>query len=107
MKRLLLGAAFLVVAPLALAQSDGTNGIRADKQAQGEVHKGTGVVRKVDRASGKVTLKHDAIQSLNMPAMTMAFGVNDKDMLNRCVKDTKVEFEFVRHGRQYVITSIK
>jgi Cu(I)/Ag(I) efflux system periplasmic protein CusF len=86
---------FLGAAPLATAQM------------KGQVHKGTGVVTNVDRAGGKVTLKHDPIKSLNWPTMTMAFGVKDKGMLEKLAKDKKVEFEFVQQGQQLVITSIK
>jgi Cu(I)/Ag(I) efflux system protein CusF len=106
---LLLGAA-----PLATAQMKGMDmkdmdmkGMKSDKKAAGEVHKGTGVVTNVDRAGGKVTLKHDPIKSLNWPTMTMAFGVKDKAMLEKLAKDKKVEFEFIQQGQQFVITSIK
>jgi Cu(I)/Ag(I) efflux system protein CusF len=95
MKRVLLAA--LLALPMTLgAQMQGT-----------ELHKGTGVVTSIDRAGGKVTLKHDPIKSLNWPAMTMAFGVKDKAMLDKLAKDKKVEFEFVQQGQQFVITSIK
>jgi Cu(I)/Ag(I) efflux system protein CusF len=77
------------------------------KKGGSESHKGTGVVTNVDRAGGKVTLKHEPIQSLNWPGMTMAFTVKDKAMLDKVAKDKKVEFELVQEGRQYVITSIK
>jgi Cu(I)/Ag(I) efflux system protein CusF len=80
-------------------------GMKADKK--GEVHKGTGVVTSIDRAGGKVTVKHDPIKSLNWPTMTMAFSVKDKAMLDKLAKDKKVEFEFVQQGQQFVITSIK
>ena len=93
MKRSILLAA-LIAAPLLVG-------------AQGPVHKATGVVTNVDRAGGKVTLKHDPVKSLNWPAMSMAFDVKDKAMLDKLAKDKKVEFEFVQQGRQYVITSIK
>ena len=93
MKRSILLAA-LIAAPLLAG-------------AQGQVHKGTGVVTKVDPAAGKVTLRHDPIRSLNWPAMNMAFDVKDRAMLDQLAKDRKVEFEFVQQGRQYVITSIK
>ena len=72
-----------------------------------EKHKGTGVVTSVDRDAGKVTLKHEAIQSLSWPGMTMAFAVKDKAMLDKLAKDQKVEFELAQDGKQYVITSIK
>ena len=95
MKRVLLAA--LLALPMTLgAQMKGV-----------DMHKGTGVVTSIDRAGGKVTLKHDPIKSLNWPAMTMAFGVKDKAMLDKLAKDKKVEFEFVQQGQQFVITSIK
>jgi Cu(I)/Ag(I) efflux system protein CusF len=75
--------------------------------AGAQVHKGTGVVTSIDRAGGKLTLRHDPIQSLNWPSMTMAFAVKDKAMLDKVAKDKKVEFEFAQHGQQFVITSIK
>ncbi len=81
--------------------------IAAAPAATGQVHRGTGVVTNVDRAGGKVTLKHDPIKSLNWPTMTMAFAVKDKAMLDKVAKDRKVEFEFVQQGQQFVITSIK
>jgi Cu(I)/Ag(I) efflux system periplasmic protein CusF len=90
MKYLLLACALALTSPLALAQ-----------------HVGTGVVTKVDKAAGRVTLKHDPIQSLNWPAMTMAFHVKDKAMLDKLAAEQKVEFEFVQQDRRYVITSIK
>lgn len=101
MKRLLavwvLAASIIGTASLASAQ--------VDKKTEGQVHKGTGVVTKVDK--DKVTIKHDPIRSLNWPAMTMAFAVKDKAMLDKVAKDKKVEFEFVQQGQRSVITSIK
>jgi Cu(I)/Ag(I) efflux system protein CusF len=78
-----------------------------EKKAQSQVHKGTGVLTNVDRAGGKVTLRHEPIKSLNWPSMTMAFAVKDKAMLGSLAKDRKVQFEFVQQGDQFVITSIK
>ena len=115
MKRLLailaVAACFLGAAPLASAQMKGMDmkdmdmkGMKSDKKA-GEVHKGTGVVTKVEKE--KVTIKHEPIASLNWPTMTMAFTVKDKAMLGKVAKDKTVEFEFVQQGQQFVITSIE
>jgi Cu(I)/Ag(I) efflux system membrane protein CusA/SilA len=41
-----------------------------------------GVVQNVDKSRGVVTLKHGEITNMAMPAMTMAFNVSDKKMLN-------------------------
>jgi len=113
MKRATLFATLIAAPFLASAQMKGMDmkdmdmkGMKSQKKA-GQVHKGTGVVTNVDRAGGKVTLKHDPIQSLNWPTMTMAFGVKDKAMLDKLSKGKKVQFEFVQQGQQFVITSIK
>ncbi len=77
------------------------------KDAKGAVHKATGVVTKVDAAKNRVTIKHEPVQSLNWPAMTMAFTVKDKAMLEKMSKDRKIDFEFVQQGKDYVVTAVK
>ena len=95
--------------PMAAAQMkhDDMKAMDHAKAEKSQSHKGTGVVTNVDRAGGKVTLKHEAIQSIKWPAMTMAFNVKDKALLDKVQKDQKVEFEFVQQDKRYVITSIK
>ena len=94
-------------AVLALALSLVMPGYAQPKKAEGQSHKGTGIVTNVDRAGGKVTLKHDPIKSLNWPTMTMAFSVKDKAMLDKVKQGAKVDFSFTQSGKDYVITEIK
>lgn len=68
---------------------------------------GTGVVRNVDAAHGKVTLQHEPIERLGWPAMTMAFQVRDAKLLEGLAPGKKVRFAFVRQGPAYVITAIE
>jgi len=70
-------------------------------------HQATGVVTRVDVAKGKVSIKHDPVQSLNWPSMTMAFTVKDKALLDKMKKDRKIDFEFVEQGKDYVVTRVK
>jgi Cu(I)/Ag(I) efflux system periplasmic protein CusF len=107
MKRVAIAVLALALSAGAYAQMKGVDTTKSEKKAEGQVHKGTGVVTKVDRAAGKVTLRHDPIKSLNWPGMNMAFAVKDKAMLDSLAKDKKVQFEFVQQGEQFVITSIK
>ncbi len=51
-----------------------------------------GVVRRIDRAAGKITLKHDEIKQHEMPPMTMVFKVVDKEMLADLKKGDEVRF---------------
>ena len=70
-------------------------------------HSGTGVVKSVDTATGSITLAHEPIKSLNWPAMTMAFKVKDKGLLDKTKPGDKVQFTVVQSGKDYVVTSIK
>jgi Cu(I)/Ag(I) efflux system periplasmic protein CusF len=112
MKRLAFLVFAAVLAGSASAQMKGMDmkdmDMKSEKKAEkGTVHKATGVVTKVDSTAGKVTIKHEPVQSMKWPAMTMAFLVKDKAMLDKLAKDKKVDFEFVQRGKDYVVTSVK
>jgi Cu(I)/Ag(I) efflux system periplasmic protein CusF len=102
----------LAIAPtVAFAQSADMKGMdmkgtAVDKTAAA-TYKGIGVVKNIDAADGKVTLAHEPIRTLNWPAMTMAFKVKDKKLIENVVPGSKVEFTLVQSGKDYVITSIK
>ncbi len=52
-----------------------------------------GVVKKVDKAAGKVTISHDPIEHLGMTKkMTMVFRVKDPAMLDRLKPGDKINF---------------
>lgn len=67
-----------------------------------------GEIVDVDKAAGKVKLKHEAIPELDWPAMTMFFTVSSKVLLNDVKVGDQVEFEFVKtNGGAPVIMRIK
>jgi Cu(I)/Ag(I) efflux system protein CusF len=70
-------------------------------------HKASGVVKRIDREAGRVTLAHGPVQSLNWPGMVMAFAVQDKKLLDGLAVDRKVEFEFIQQDNKYIVTAIK
>lgn len=88
---------FLPLVALSLALA-GT--ARADDMTDAEV-------RKVDKDAGKLTLKHGEIKNLEMPPMTMIFGVKDKALLDRVKAGDKVRFKAVSEGGRIVITELK
>jgi Cu/Ag efflux protein CusF len=51
-----------------------------------------GVIRKIDAAAGKVTIRHGELANLGMPAMTMTFAARDKAMLKYYKVGDKVRF---------------
>lgn len=51
-----------------------------------------GEVKKVDKSSGKITIKHGPLDNLGMPAMTMVFRVKDPAMLDQMKEGDKINF---------------
>ena len=86
-------------AALRVAQAGAAAAADAD-MAQGEV-------RKVDRANGKLTLKHGEIRKLDMPPMTMVFRVRDAAMLDGLKAGDKVRFAAEKAGSAYTVTKIE
>jgi len=72
--------------------------------ADGEMVKGE--VVKVDKAAGKVTLKHGPIKKLDMDSMTMVFRVADPAMLDKMKAGDKIEFEADRVNGAITLTKI-
>jgi Cu(I)/Ag(I) efflux system periplasmic protein CusF len=64
-------------------------------------------VRKVDKENKKITLKHGAIKNLDMPAMTMVFGVNDAAMLDKVQAGDKVQFKATNDAGKFTVTEIQ
>ena len=85
----LICAALLAVAPFALA-----------------VDMTDGEVRKIDKDTRKITLKHAEIKSLDMPPMTMVFQVKDPAMLDTVKAGDKVKFAVEMVGTAMVVTEI-
>ena len=51
-----------------------------------------GQVKKVDKAQGRLTLKHGPLENLGMPAMTMIFRVKDAAMLDQVKPGDRIRF---------------
>jgi Cu/Ag efflux protein CusF len=66
-----------------------------------------GEVRKVDKGTQKITLKHGDIKNLDMPGMTMLFRVGDPAMLDKVKPGDKVKFRAEKTGGAIVITEIQ
>ena len=55
-------------------------------------------VRRIDAANARLTLRHEEIKSLNMPPMTMVFGVRAQAALDGLKPGDKVRFTAVDEG---------
>ncbi len=66
-----------------------------------------GEVVKVDKGAGKVTLKHEELKNLDMPAMTMNFRVTDPAMLDSLAVGQKVRFAAEKVNGQYTVVRLE
>lgn len=64
-------------------------------------------VRKVDKATGKITLKHGEIKNLEMPPMTMVFAVKEPAMLDKVKQGDKVRFRAAGQDGKFTVTEIQ
>lgn len=61
-------------------------------------------VKTVDQTAGTVTLAHDAIPNLEMPAMTMAFKVTDAGRLAGMQPGDHIRFKAENVGGEFTVT---
>ena len=66
-----------------------------------------GEIRKIDKDSKKITIKHAEIKSLDMPAMTMVFQVKDPAMLDKVQSGDKVKFKVIKSDSGFVVTELQ
>ena len=83
----------------------------ADRQEQNQAGTTAGMtsgqVRKIDKDTGNLTLKHEKIANLNMPPMTMVFKVQDKSVLQSLQVGDTVWFKAIDRNGVLTITEIK
>lgn len=101
----------VIAAPAGYAQQkmDDMKGMNKPNMAsEHEVtHQASGVVKKADSKTGVVTIAHEAVASMKWPAMTMDFLVQDKMMLNKFAVGQKVNFDFVKGPKGFVVTAVR
>ncbi|KAB1087036.1 hypothetical protein F4V91_11745 [Neorhizobium galegae] len=66
-----------------------------------------GTVKKLDTGTKKVTLIHEELKGLEMPAMTMVFQVGDDTLLAKLKEGAKVQFVAERVNGKLTVTQVK
>lgn len=89
----------LAHAQTAAPVASGATPMSADAMSNGEV-------RKIDKESNKITLKHGEIKNLQMPGMTMVFHVKNPTMLDAVKPGDKVMFKAEKANGALVVTEI-
>ncbi len=64
-------------------------------------------VRRIDRGTGRLTLRHEHIASLDMPPMTMVFGVREPAWLEGLQVGDQVLFAVVQESGRMIVTELK
>ena len=118
----LLTSLFAMTAPAAMAQDQGGQGehvhhhdhaVAADTPANtatvdnpAEVMT-AGEVTRVDPRAGKLTIRHEEIKNLDMPAMTMVFALQDASQLKDIKPGDKLRFHVEERNGALTITKIE
>jgi Cu/Ag efflux protein CusF len=111
-KTILLAAAAVVAFCLA-AQAQAQQAATAPAASQGASANAAaatftdGLVRKIDKETKKITLKHGEIRNLDMPAMTMVFAVPDAALLERVKAGDKVRFKAIESAGTLTVVDIQ
>jgi Cu(I)/Ag(I) efflux system periplasmic protein CusF len=100
-RHVLRGALAAAFAGLAMAAAIGPAGpaLAQGTETQGEV-------TRIDKAGGRIGIRHGGIAHLDMPPMTMTFRVRDTQALDRLAVGDRVRFVADRVDGQFVITRI-
>jgi uncharacterized cupredoxin-like copper-binding protein len=77
-----------------------------EKSAQVNVEYATGKIKKINAKSGKVTIIHGPLASLDMPAMTMVFRADETTMARMSVGQ-EIEFVAERIKGKLTVTRMK
>jgi len=97
----------LLVSMLSLPMSSVSAQSHAHGSAAASAQMTEAEVRKVDAASGRITLVHGEIRNLDMPPMTMTFRARDPAMLEGFKPGDKVRFAADQIDGKYVVTALE
>lgn len=66
-----------------------------------------GLVKKIDKAQGKITLKHGPLENMGMPGMTMVFRVQESRMLDQLKPGDTVRFRAEKIKGALMVTQLE
>jgi Cu(I)/Ag(I) efflux system periplasmic protein CusF len=89
-----------LITVLAMAFALNTSFANSDDLSDGEI-------KKIDKSSGKITLKHGELKNLDMPGMTMVFTAKNLNQLEPLQAGDKVKFKAVSENGKLVVTDIQ
>jgi Cu/Ag efflux protein CusF len=74
--------------------------------AQSQAPDTSGEITRIDKAGGRLEIRHGEIKNLDMPAMKMFFRVRDPRLLEGVAVGDKVRFHAEKIDGQYTVTAL-
>lgn len=95
--------------PVAYAAGDHMTGSHATQRmtAMVDAPLSQGEIRKVDKAAGKLTIKHGPLENLGMPAMTMVFRAKNAAMLDQVKPGDRIKFLVEKVDGAFTVTRLE
>lgn len=82
-----------LLTPAVMAADNPKVSLQANVKTSGNaVSMTTGEIKKIDKEAAKLTIKHNELKNLDMPAMTMVFQVKNLSMLDQVKVGDQVSF---------------
>jgi Cu(I)/Ag(I) efflux system protein CusF len=117
LSRLALTAAMALASTLATAQHH-EHGAATHESAADELQKAPapeaaaadiseGEIRKVNKDTNKITIRHGELKNLEMPPMTMVFQVSDPAMLDQVKPGDKIRFVADKVGGKFTVMQLE
>lgn len=111
-KEKLILLAMLMAPMLVFSQGDDMHLDHAQDQAAQASTSATaamseGEIRRINKETGKVTIKHGLLQNLNMPGMTMLFSLQDPAMMDQIKEGDKIKFVADKVDGSFVVKSLQ
>jgi Cu(I)/Ag(I) efflux system periplasmic protein CusF len=107
MKRFTLSLALAAFASLAAAQHEHHMQAATPAVQAAASEMSVGEVKSVDKAAGKITIKHGELKNVGMGPMTMVFGAKSPALLDKVAAGDKVKFRVEESRGDYVVTAIE
>ena len=95
------------LSPLALrAQTPATPAKQGDARSDPSGEMAQGEIQKIDKDTGRLTIKHGEIKNLGMPGMTMVFATKDKSMADKVKTGDNIRFRAVNENGKFIVIEI-
>ncbi|MCY1165244.1 Copper binding periplasmic protein CusF [compost metagenome] len=104
-----LAAALLSIgmSGFAVAATDMSSSATVPAASLAAVKLTAGEVRKVDLEQGKLTIKHEALENLDMPGMTMVFKASDAKLLKDVKQGDKILFRAEKTDAGFMVVRLE